>query len=158
MNYLVQTADQLAPLLKAFRHAAGLTQADLAERLGITQQTYARLETDPQVVSLARFLRVLAVLNVQMALGSATASASQPDVKAAKRRAAATAKPATKPGAKPVAAKAAAKSAKKPAAAKPAAKSARKSPAKPPEKPAKKRPANARTSPPIPVISKRERW
>jgi HTH-type transcriptional regulator/antitoxin HipB len=76
VDYSVNTVDQLAPLLKAFRRAAGLTQADLAARLGITQQTYARLEADPQVVSLGRFLRVLAVLDVQMTLGSADASAS----------------------------------------------------------------------------------
>lgn len=76
MDYSVNTVDQLAPLLKAFRRAAGLTQADLAARLGITQQTYARLEADPQVVSLGRFLRVLAVLDVQMTLGNADASAS----------------------------------------------------------------------------------
>lgn len=74
MNYPIQTVDQLAPTLKAFRRAAGMTQAELAARLGITQQTYARLEANPQVVSLARFLRVLSVLGVQMTLGAEDAT------------------------------------------------------------------------------------
>lgn len=104
MGYPVKTVDQLVSLLKAFRQTAGLTQAELAERLGITQQTYARLEANPKVVSLDRFLRVLAVLDVQMTLDHAAPSARQPQKKprskAAKPRPAPVAKPTKKAAAK----------------------------------------------------------
>lgn len=134
--YPVKTVDQLAPLLKAFRRTAGLTQADLAARLGITQQTYARLEANPKVVSLARFLRVLALLDVQMALGTV---ADTPENRTATRQR----------KVKGVAAKAKSGPSRSAPAAKLAAKVTRaagKSAAKPAEKQ------------PKPVISKRERW
>ena len=42
-QYTVRTPDQLPALLKAFRTQAGLTQGQLAPRLGITQQTLSAL-------------------------------------------------------------------------------------------------------------------
>ncbi|NIF70499.1 helix-turn-helix transcriptional regulator [Burkholderia sp. Ap-962] len=58
----------MRPLLQGFRKAAGLTQADVAERLGVTQQTYARLETNPASASLERLFRVMRVLGIEMNL------------------------------------------------------------------------------------------
>ena len=43
MDYPVKTTLQLRPLLVGFRKAAGLTQAQMASHLGVTQQTYAQL-------------------------------------------------------------------------------------------------------------------
>ncbi|WP_316502295.1 helix-turn-helix transcriptional regulator, partial [Klebsiella aerogenes] len=43
-DYPLNTLNQLRPLLIGFRKANGLTQKDLSERLGVTQQTYSRLE------------------------------------------------------------------------------------------------------------------
>ena len=45
--YPLKTINQLRPLLIGFRKVNGLTQKDVAERLGVTQQTYARLEASP---------------------------------------------------------------------------------------------------------------
>ena len=42
-QYALKTLNQLRPVLIGFRKANGLTQKDVSERLGITQQTYARL-------------------------------------------------------------------------------------------------------------------
>ena len=39
----VKLLSQLRPLLIGFRKSKGLTQRELSARLGVTQQTYARL-------------------------------------------------------------------------------------------------------------------
>ena len=74
MNYPVKTVAQLRPLLQGFRKAAGLTQAMLASRLGVTQQTYAQLEADPSAVSVERLFKVLRVLEVDVVLAQTAAS------------------------------------------------------------------------------------
>ena len=55
-NYPLQTPDQLQPILAAFRKTAGLTQADLAVRLGVTQQTYSAAERNAANMSVAKVL------------------------------------------------------------------------------------------------------
>jgi transcriptional regulator with XRE-family HTH domain len=42
----VKLLSQLRPLLIGFRKSKGLTQKELSARLGVTQQTYARLEAN----------------------------------------------------------------------------------------------------------------
>jgi len=73
--YSVKTLSQLRPLLLGFRKTKGLTQKDVAERLGVTQQTYARLEVNPASASIERLFRVFAVLGVELTLSSAGSSA-----------------------------------------------------------------------------------
>lgn len=53
-----------------FRKANGLTQKDVSERLGITQQTYARLEANPASAGFERLFRVFSVLGVEIVLSS----------------------------------------------------------------------------------------
>ena len=67
-QYVVQTAEQLPALLKAFRKEAGLTQGEVAVRLGVTQQTISALERNAQKVSAERLLYLLAILGVKMVL------------------------------------------------------------------------------------------
>ncbi|MDN7426377.1 transcriptional regulator [Burkholderia sp. AU16741] len=69
MAFPVQTLTQLRPILVGFRKSAGLTQAQLAARLGITQQSYAQLEANPSAVSIERLFKVLNALGVRMMLG-----------------------------------------------------------------------------------------
>lgn len=57
-------------MLVGFRKANGLTQKEVAVRLGVTQQTYARLEANPASVSVERLFRVLSVLGVEFILSS----------------------------------------------------------------------------------------
>ncbi|MDQ7977565.1 helix-turn-helix domain-containing protein [Paraburkholderia sp. SARCC-3016] len=68
MEYPVRTASELHLMLRAFRKSSGLTQAGMADLLGITQQTYAALEANPGSASTERVLRVLRILNVDMTL------------------------------------------------------------------------------------------
>ena len=67
-QYVVQTAEQLPALLKAFRKEAGLTQGEAAVRLGVTQQTISALERNAQKVSAERLLYLLGILGVKMVL------------------------------------------------------------------------------------------
>ncbi|APR35862.1 hypothetical protein BTO02_11020 [Paraburkholderia sp. SOS3] len=68
MEYPVRTASELHLMLRAFRKSSGLTQAGMADLLGIAQQTYAALEANPGSASTERVLRVLRILNVDMTL------------------------------------------------------------------------------------------
>ncbi|TLI25857.1 XRE family transcriptional regulator [Escherichia coli O25b:H4] len=64
----VEDLNQLRPLLIGFRKVNGLTQKDIAERLGVTQQTYARLEANPGSASIERLFKVFTVLGVEIEL------------------------------------------------------------------------------------------
>lgn len=77
----VRTPDQLPALLQSFRKAAGLTQAETALRLGVTQQTYSALERNASKVSAERLLQLLNLLGVEWLLQAK--SAPQTDVRAA---------------------------------------------------------------------------
>jgi len=72
-QYTVRTPDQLPALLKAFRKQAGLTQGQLAARLGITQQTLSALERNANKVSADRLLQLLGILGVDLVLQSRAA-------------------------------------------------------------------------------------
>lgn len=65
---ILRTTEPLPQLLKAFRKAAGLTQADVAARLGVTQQTVSALERNAETVSTARLMKLLDLLEVDWVL------------------------------------------------------------------------------------------
>lgn len=67
-EYTVRTAEQLPALLQGFRKQAGLTQAEAALRLGVTQQTLSALERNAEKVSAARLMRLLSILGVELVL------------------------------------------------------------------------------------------
>lgn len=67
-QYAVRTPEQLPALIKGFRKEAGLTQGQLAQRLGITQQTLSTMERNADRVSVDRLLHLLGILGVEMVL------------------------------------------------------------------------------------------
>ncbi len=67
-TYPIRILSQLRPILQGFRKSHGLTQAELAARLGVSQQSYARLEANPGRASMARILTVLQALEVELVL------------------------------------------------------------------------------------------
>ncbi|MDN7617843.1 helix-turn-helix domain-containing protein [Burkholderia cepacia] len=142
MAFPVQTLTQLRPILVGFRKSAGLTQAQLAARLGVTQQSYAQLEANPSAVSIERLFKVLNTLGVRMTLAPGTQDASV-----------ASADPAPDADAAPAVRQPAA-SKRKPDAAR--GTTAAKNPARPAAGAARKRPATA--TPGKPRVSKREDW
>lgn len=88
MDYAIKTPSQLRPILQGFRKSAGLTQAAVAELLGITQQSYAQLEANPAAASVERLFKVMRLLNVDLRLSQRSAAAASESASAAtpKRR------------------------------------------------------------------------
>lgn len=76
MAYPIKTLTQLPLLLKTFRKEQGLTQAAMAEKLGITQQSYAYFEAKPATATLERLFTVLRLLNVGISLDQASQSSA----------------------------------------------------------------------------------
>lgn len=66
MRFPLQTIDQLKPLVQGFRKRAGLTQAAMAEKLGITQQSYAQIESNLGSTSVERLYTILRLLDVEL--------------------------------------------------------------------------------------------
>ncbi|MFM0502420.1 helix-turn-helix transcriptional regulator [Paraburkholderia caffeinilytica] len=83
MDYAIKTLSQLRPILLGFRKSAGLTQAAVAELLGITQQSYAQLEANPASASVERLFKVMRLLNVELRMSQAS---SAPDSKPAQAK------------------------------------------------------------------------
>jgi HTH-type transcriptional regulator/antitoxin HipB len=67
-KFTVRAAAQLPPLLQAFRKEAGLTQTEVALRLGVSQQTYSAMERNADRVGTASLLKLLNILRVELTL------------------------------------------------------------------------------------------
>lgn len=84
MIYPIKTPSQLPLVLKGFRKEKGITQAAMAEKLGITQQSYAHFEANPTTATLERIFMVLRMLDVEISLNHtspATRKGATPSVK-----------------------------------------------------------------------------
>ena len=79
----LQTSAQLADHLRSFRKARGLTQAKLGALAGLDQTRIAKIERDPERVSVGQLLKLLAVLRVRVLLGGAS---EEPEAIVRKRR------------------------------------------------------------------------
>jgi HTH-type transcriptional regulator/antitoxin HipB len=87
--YPIKILSQLPLVLKGFRKEKGLTQAAMAERLGITQQSYAYFEANPATATLERLFMVLRMLDVEISLDQtspATGKGATPSVKVTSKR------------------------------------------------------------------------
>ena len=76
MNYSIKALSQLPLILKGFRKERGLTQAVMAEKLGVTQQSYAYFEANPASATLDRLFMVLRMLDVEISLEQIVADIS----------------------------------------------------------------------------------
>ena len=65
---LLHSPAQLSVHLKSLRKARGLTQAQLAKRLGLRQSRLADIENHPETVSGAQLLDLFAALGVEVLL------------------------------------------------------------------------------------------
>jgi len=68
MDYRLTDSRQLSLLIESFRKKHRLTQTDVGARLGISQQSYARMVARPGSTSVDTLLKVLQVLNVDLML------------------------------------------------------------------------------------------
>lgn len=77
-DHPLRTAEQLSVLLQAFRKESGLTQSEVALRLGVTQQTYSTLERNAETVGVGRLLKLLGILGVELVLSKPASLVDSP--------------------------------------------------------------------------------
>lgn len=68
MTTPVPTPEALSQHIRALRKARRLSQAELANILGVNQSRIAVIEKRPGAVSLSQFFRILGALNCSLAL------------------------------------------------------------------------------------------
>ena len=66
MKQVLSVPAQIGPLVKAARKAAGLSQTELAQRLGISQSRMSAMELDPGSISLEQLLAICAALDLEL--------------------------------------------------------------------------------------------
>lgn len=66
MNRLIQSPQQLSALIKATRKACGFTQADVAARLGVSQNRFSELERDASNLTVERLLELANALGLEL--------------------------------------------------------------------------------------------
>jgi HTH-type transcriptional regulator/antitoxin HipB len=76
---LLQTPAQLANHLRSLRKSRGLTQVQLGRMVGIDQSRIARIERNPERVSVQTLLQLLAKLRVRLLLDPADPSKASDD-------------------------------------------------------------------------------
>ncbi len=78
-SYPIQLAEQMRQHLKALRKKRALTQAQLGQLIGVSQARIAEIEAAPGLVNFDQLLKILAALNVSLALQEFD-GASKPDL------------------------------------------------------------------------------
>ena len=63
MRQILSLSKQLGPLIQSARKSAGLSQTQLAQRLGISQSRISAMELDPGSINVEQLLALLAALN-----------------------------------------------------------------------------------------------
>ncbi len=66
--HILSTSDQLGYQLVARRKALGLTQQEVASRLGISQNRLSELESQPSQLTVERLLALAGVLGLELAV------------------------------------------------------------------------------------------
>ncbi|WP_158623707.1 helix-turn-helix domain-containing protein [Corallococcus llansteffanensis] len=77
ITFSAQTPAQLGAVLRGYRRARGLTQDQLATRLGLTQKAISHAETYPDRLGVDRLFQILAGLNVEFVLRDRTPQKTQ---------------------------------------------------------------------------------
>lgn len=68
MAQLARSAAQIGNIVKRRRHAAGLTQSDLAARLGVRQATVSSVEAGGEGTKLSTLLDLLSALDLELTI------------------------------------------------------------------------------------------
>lgn len=64
--YPVDTPQQLRAILRALRQSRKLTQAQLGERLGVSQKRVARIEAAPELTSFDQIARMVSAMGARL--------------------------------------------------------------------------------------------
>ena len=68
MDYLIQTPQQLAQVLRGFRKRKRLTQSEAGGRAGLLPKTISGLEATPERASVESLFRLLSALEAELVL------------------------------------------------------------------------------------------
>ena len=68
MLYAVSTPAQLRTVLRALRTTRGLSQAQLGDRIGVSQRRIATIEASPERASFDQLSRIVAALGGRLAI------------------------------------------------------------------------------------------
>lgn len=74
MNNIARTPKQIGNLVKRQRKRLGLSQADLASRVGLRQPTVSLIETGNPAMRLDTFLLVMTALDLELQIAKRTKS------------------------------------------------------------------------------------
>lgn len=78
MKQIVVLPDQLGPLLQAARKSARLSQATLAQRLGLSQSRVSAMERDPATINVAQLLALLGALGLELTVQDRALAVREP--------------------------------------------------------------------------------
>jgi HTH-type transcriptional regulator/antitoxin HipB len=76
MEYHIKTLDQLRPILVGLRKQAKLSQMAVASLLGVSQQSYAKIEANPSTTSFVRLFKILSLLGGEIIVNDRTSTDS----------------------------------------------------------------------------------
>jgi HTH-type transcriptional regulator/antitoxin HipB len=71
--YPVDTPQQLRTVLRALRQSRKLTQAELGERIGVSQKRIARIESAPELTQFDQIARIVSALGGRLVLEDGSA-------------------------------------------------------------------------------------
>lgn len=78
MKQILSLSRQLGPILQSARKSAGLSQTELAQRLGISQSRISAMELDPGSINVDQLLALLAALNHELLVQPKNGIAEEP--------------------------------------------------------------------------------
>lgn len=68
MEHLISTGPQLGRLLQSARRAAGLSQTDLAARIGVSQSRLSAMEIQPESIRAEQLLALAGALGLELVM------------------------------------------------------------------------------------------
>jgi HTH-type transcriptional regulator/antitoxin HipB len=69
VHQVLSTSDQLGKILAGARRAAGLTQAQAAARVGVSQSRLSTMELNPGTITVSQLFALLAAYRLELQLG-----------------------------------------------------------------------------------------
>lgn len=76
MDYLARSPKQIGAIIMRVRRERKLTQADLAQKVGLRQEAISKIESGNGSTRLSTILDVLAALDLDITIGSRRTSSS----------------------------------------------------------------------------------
>lgn len=77
VDYFIKTPEQLGSVIKGFRAARGMTQAELGAKTGLAQNAISDFERDPGKSSIRRLYLLLSALGLEVVVREAEPPSSR---------------------------------------------------------------------------------